>query len=69
MIYNIHAFYMYVCVCVCVCVYTHSDNGLVAKSCPTRDLMNCSLSGSSVHRIFQVRILEWLAITSSRISS
>ena len=28
--------------------------------------MDCSLPGSSVHRIFQARILEWVAISSSR---
>ena len=28
--------------------------------------MACSLTGSSVHRIFQARILEWVAISSSR---
>ena len=32
-------------------------------------LMNCSLPGSSVHGIFQVRILEGVAISSSRRSS
>ena len=31
--------------------------------------MNCSPPGSSVHEIFQVRILEWVAISSSRGSS
>ena len=30
------------------------------------DPMDCSLLGSSVHGIFQVRILEWIAISSSR---
>ena len=35
----------------------------VAQSCPTlSDLMDCSLPGSSVHRIFQARVLEWGAI-------
>ena len=29
----------------------------------------CSLPGSSVHGIFQARILEWVAISSSRASS
>ena len=44
--------------------------GLVAKSCPTLcDLMDCSLPGSSVHEIFQARILEWMAISFSRGSS
>ena len=37
----------------------------VAQSCPTLcDPMDCSSSGSSVHRIFQMRILDWLAIFS-----
>ena len=32
----------------------------VAQSCPTlRDSMDCSLPGSSVHGIFQARVLEW----------
>ena len=35
----------------------------VAQSCPTlNDLMDCSLPGSSVHGIFQARVLEWGAI-------
>ena len=33
------------------------------------DPMDCSLPGSSVHGIFQARILEWVAISSSRGSS
>ena len=38
----------------------------VAQSCPTlRDPMDCSLSGSSVHGIFQARVLEWGAIAFS----
>ena len=38
----------------------------VAQSCPTlRDPMVCSLPGSSVHGIFQARILEWGAIAFS----
>jgi len=31
--------------------------------------MDCSLPGSSVHGIFQARVLEWVAITFSRGSS
>ena len=31
--------------------------------------MDCSLPGSSVHGIFQARILEWVAIPLSRASS
>ena len=36
------------------------------QSCPTlRDPMDCSLPGSSVHVIFQARVLEWGAIAFS----
>ena len=35
----------------------------VAQSCPTlSDLTDCSLLSSSVHGIFQARVLEWGAI-------
>ena len=35
-----------------------------AQSCPTpSDPMDCSLPGSSVHGIFQARVLEWGAIS------
>ena len=38
----------------------------VAQSCLTpSDLMDCSLPGSSVHGIFQARVLEWVAIAFS----
>ena len=41
-----------------------------AQSCLTLwNPMDCSLPGSSVHRVFQARILEWVAIFSSRGSS
>ena len=44
--------------CTCVCMLT--------QWCPALcNSMNCSPSGSSVHRIFQARILEWVAISSS----
>ena len=37
----------------------------IAQSCLTIcDPMNCSLPGSSVHRTFQARILEWVASPS-----
>ena len=42
----------------------------VAQSCPTLcNPMDCSLLGSSVHGIFQARVLEWVAISFSRGSS
>ena len=40
----------------------------VAQSCLTlRDPMDCSLPGSSVHGIFQARVLEWGAIAFSEV--
>ena len=43
---------------------------LVAQSCPTLcDPMDCNPPGSSVHEIFQARILEWVAVSFSRGSS
>ena len=42
----------------------------VAQSCLTLCyFMDCSLLGSSVHGIFQARVLEWVAISFSRGSS
>ena len=49
-----------------VCVWTLKS----LKSCPTLcDPMDWSPLGSSVHGILQARILEWVAISSSRGSS
>ena len=48
----------------CMKVKSESE---VAQLCPTlSDLMDCSLPGSSVHGIFQARVLEWGAIAFSR---
>ena len=42
----------------------------VTQSCPTLcDPMDCSLPCSSIHGIFQARVLEWGAISFSRGSS
>ena len=39
----------------------------VAQSCLTLfDPMDCSLPGSSVHGVFQARVLEWGAIAFSK---
>ena len=47
----------------CMKVKSESE---VAQSCPTlSNLMDCSLPGSSVHGIFQARVLEWGAIAFS----
>ena len=42
---------------------------LVAQSCLTVTPMDCRPPDSSVHGILQARILEWVAISSSRGSS
>ena len=40
---------------------------LVAQSCPTLcNPVDCRLPGSSIHGIFQARVLEWVAISFSR---
>ena len=47
----------------CMKVKSESE---VAQACLTlRDPMDCSLPGSSVHGIFQARVLEWGAIAFS----
>ena len=48
----------------CMKVKSESE---VAQSCLTpSDPMDCSLPGSSVHGIFQARVLEWDAIAFSK---
>ena len=48
----------YHCLLQCMKVKSESE---VAQSCPTlSDPMDCSLPGSSIHRIFQARVLEWV---------
>ena len=43
----------------CMKVKSESE---VAQSCPTpSNPMDCSLPGSSIHGIFQTRVLEWVA--------
>ena len=50
------------CVTLSVCLQAES-----LQSCPTLcDAMDYSLPGSSVHRILQARILEWVARSFSR---
>jgi len=49
----------------CMKVKSESE---VAQPCPTlSDSMDCSLQGSSIHGIFQARVLEWGAIAFSDI--
>ena len=61
--------YIYIYVYIQTYIYIHKWNiqfSSVAQLCPTlSDPMDYSLPGSSVHGIFQVRILEWGAIAFS----
>ena len=42
----------------------------MTQSCPTLcNPMDCSRPGSSIHGIFQARILEWVAVAFSKVSS
>ena len=51
----------------CMKVKSESE---VTQSCPTlSDPMDCSLPGSSIHGIFQARVLEWVAIAFSEIDT
>ena len=44
----------------------HESESEVTQSCSTLlDPMDCSLLGSSIHGIFQARVLEWGAIAFS----
>ena len=52
--------------CLHQCMTVKSESG-VAQSCPTpNDPMDCSLPGSSIHGIFQARVLEWGSIAFSK---
>ena len=56
---NLFVYPFGLCVYVCTCMH--------GQSCLTRcDPMNCSPAGSSVHGIFQARILEQVPISFSR---
>ena len=53
-----------------IACFRYESESEVAQSCPTLcDPMDCSLLGSSIHGIFQARILEWVAISFSNGSS
>ena len=57
------------CLFLLQCIEVKSESE-VAQSCLTlSDPMNCSLPGSSVHGVFQARVLEWFAIAFSDLTS
>ena len=57
------------CHCLLQCMKVKSERE-VTQLCPTlSDPMDCSPPGSSIHGIFQARVLEWVAIAFSGIFS
>ena len=51
-------------------VFTECLSSEVAQLCLTlHDPMDCGPPGSSIHGIFQARVLEWVAVSFSRGSS
>ena len=53
------------CHCLFQCMKVKSESE-IAQSCPTlSDPMDCGTPGSSIHGIFQARVLQWGAIAFS----
>ena len=53
-----------------MCAWEWKKEREVAQSCPTLcGPMDCSPPDSSIHEIFQARVLEWVGISFSRASS
>ena len=51
-------------------LHSFESESEVAQLCPTLcDPMDYNLPGASTHGIFQARILEWVAISFSEVSS
>ena len=51
------------------CTKVKSESEVAQSRLTLSNPMDCSLPGSSVHGIFQARVLEWLAIAFSDILS
>ena len=49
--------------------HCESESEVTQSNLTLCDPLDCSLPGSSLHGIFQARILEWVAISFSRRSS
>ena len=53
------------CHCLLQCMKVKSESEVAQLSPTLSDPMDCSLPGSSIHGIFQARVLEWVAIAFS----
>ena len=51
------------------CMKVKSQSEVTQSCLPLRDPMDCNPSGSSIHGIFQARVLEWGAISFSLVNS
>ena len=66
---HIRCFYCFSVLLIFCLEYILGENE-VTQSCLTLcDPVNCSLPSSSIHGIFQARVLEWVAISFTRVSS
>ena len=55
-----------VCHCLLQCRKVKSESD-VTQSCPTlSNPMDCSLPGSSIHGVFQARVLEWVPLPKAK---
>ena len=52
--------------CICICVHLHTRTKSLQSWMTFCDPVDCSPPGPSVHGVLQARILEWIAISSSR---
>ena len=50
------------------CMKVKSESEVIQSCLTLCDPMDCSLSGSSVHGIFQARGLEWIAVSFSKMN-
>ena len=53
------------CHCLLQCMKVKSESEAAQSYLTLSDPMDCSLPGSSIHGIFQARVLEWGAIAFS----
>jgi len=62
--------FLFIFFLICFLIGVKVKESEVTQSCLTLcDPMDCNPPGSSIHGIFQARILEWVAISFSRGSS
>ena len=54
------------CHCLLQCMKVKSESEVAQLCLILCDPMDCSLPGSSIHEIFQARVLEWGAIAFSK---